>query len=126
MPAAASIVVAMTIADWVTSEDPAVAVGATNGVQLSVPRSTSVSDVHCVVTPEDSMKSRNLGLILPKMSKATIHHVLASARQGNPPCGESPPCPVWPVCQPPDDGHPTGQCGGHGVDGTHQGDRHGR
>ncbi|CPU44546.1 Uncharacterised protein [Mycobacteroides abscessus] len=82
MPAAASIVVAMTIADWVTSEDPAVAVGATNGVQLSVPRSTSVSDVHCVVTPEDSMKSRNLGLILPKMSKATIHHVLASARQG--------------------------------------------
>ena len=62
----------------VTSDAPAVAVGATNGVQLSVPRSTSVSDVHCVVTPEDSMKSRNGGLTRPSSTSATTHHVIAN------------------------------------------------
>ncbi len=54
-PAAAMSVVASTATVLVTSEAAAVALGATNGVQLSVPRSISVSDVHCVVTPEDSM-----------------------------------------------------------------------
>ena len=66
-PAAATSVVASTATDPVTSEAPAVAFGATNGVQLSVPRSTSVSDSHCVVTPDDSMKSRNGGLTRPSM-----------------------------------------------------------
>ena len=61
-PAAATSVVARIATELVTSDCPAVAVGATYGVQLSVPRSISVSDVHCVVTPEDSMKSRNGGL----------------------------------------------------------------
>ena len=55
------------------------ALGATNGVQLSVPRSISISDDHCVVTPEDSMKSRNGGLIRPSRTSATTHHVIASA-----------------------------------------------
>ena len=50
-PAAATSVVARTATDPVTSEAPAVAFGATNGVQLYVPRSTSTSDSHCVVTP---------------------------------------------------------------------------
>ena len=52
--------------------------GATNGVHADVPRITSVSDVHCVVTPEDSMKSRNGGLTRPSDSSATTHHVTAS------------------------------------------------
>ena len=69
-PAAATSVVASTATDPVTSDAPAVAFGATNGVQLSVPRSTSVSDVHCVVTPEDSMKSRNGGLIAAQHAPA--------------------------------------------------------
>ena len=54
-PAAATSVVASTATDPVTSEAPAVAFGATNGVHTSVPRSISVNDIHCVVTPEDSM-----------------------------------------------------------------------
>ena len=78
-PAAATSVVASTATDPVTSDAPAVAFGATNGVQLSVPRSISVSDVHCVVTPEDSMKSRNGGLTRPSSTSATTHHVMASA-----------------------------------------------
>ena len=78
MPAAATNVVANTATDPVTSEVPAVAFGATNGVQASVPRSISVSDIHCVVTPEDSMKSRNGGLIRPSMKSATTHHSTAS------------------------------------------------
>ena len=69
MPAAATNVVANTATDPVTNEAPAVAFGATNGVQASVPRSISVSDIHCVVTPEDSMKSRNGGLIRPSMKQ---------------------------------------------------------
>ena len=77
-PAAATRVVASTATDPVTSDAPAVASGATNGVQLSVPRSISVSDVHCVVTPEDSMKSRNGGLIRPSSTSATTHHAMAS------------------------------------------------
>ena len=78
MPAAATNVVANTATDPVTNEAPAVAFGATNGVQASVPRSISVSDIHCVVTPEDSMKSRNGGLIRPSMNSATTHHSTAS------------------------------------------------
>ena len=78
-PAAATSVVASTATDPVTSDAPAVALGATNGVQLSVPRSTSVSDIHWVVTPDDSMKSRNGGLIRPSSSSGTIHHATASA-----------------------------------------------
>ena len=70
--------VASTATEPVTSDAPAVAFGATNGVQLSVPRSISVSDVHCVVTPEDSMKSRNGGLIRPSMTSATTHQAMAS------------------------------------------------
>ena len=54
-PAAASAPVASTAAGWVTSTAPAIRSGDTNGVQLSVPRSTSPSDAHWVVTPEDSM-----------------------------------------------------------------------
>ena len=77
-PAAATSVVASTATDPVTSDAPAVALGATKGVQLSVPRSISVSDVHCVVTPEDSMKSRNGGLTRPSMISATTHHAMAS------------------------------------------------
>ena len=69
MPAAATNVVANTATDPVTNEAPAVAFGATKGVQASVPRSISVSDIHRVVTPEDSMKSRNGGLIRPSMNK---------------------------------------------------------
>ena len=70
---------ARTSTGCVTSEVAAVALGATYGVQLSVPRSISVSDVHCVVTPEDSMKSRNGGLTRPSSSRATTHQVIASA-----------------------------------------------
>ena len=55
------------------------AVGATNGVHPDVPRSTSVSDVHWVVTPEDSMKSRNGGLIRPSSTSAPAHQATASA-----------------------------------------------
>ena len=47
-PAAATNVVANTATDPVTNEAPAVAFGATNGVHASVPRSISVSDIHCV------------------------------------------------------------------------------
>ena len=54
-PAAAIRPVATTATGWVTRTAPATRSGETNGVQLSVPRSTSVSDVHCVVTPDDSM-----------------------------------------------------------------------
>jgi len=78
MPAAATNVVASTATDPVTNEAPAVAFGATNGVQASVPRSISVSDIHCVVTPEDSMKSRKGGLIRPSSTSATTHHSTAS------------------------------------------------
>jgi hypothetical protein len=67
-------------ADPVTSGAPAVAVGATNGVQLSVPRRTSVSDDHCVVTPDDSMKSRKGGLTWRKRTSAITHHSVARAR----------------------------------------------
>ena len=77
-PAAATSVVASTATEPVTSEAPAVALGATNGVHASVPRSISVSDIHCVVTPEDSMKSRNGGLMRPSSSSATTHHSTAS------------------------------------------------
>ena len=62
----------------VSSPAPAVAFGATNGVHTSVPRSISVSDIHRVVTPDDSMKSRNGGLIRPSNASATTHHVTAS------------------------------------------------
>ncbi len=61
------------------------AFGATNGVHADVPRSTSVSDVHWVVTPEDSMKSRNGGLIRPSSSRATTHHVDRQCRGQRPP-----------------------------------------
>ena len=54
---------------------------ATYGVQAPVPRSISVSDIHRVVTPEDSMKSRNGGLIRPSSTNATTHHVTASTVQ---------------------------------------------
>ena len=69
--------------DPVTRGAPAVASGATNGVQLSVPRSTSTSDDHCVVTPDDSMKSRNGGLIRAIKISATSHHDIANARASN-------------------------------------------
>ncbi len=80
-PAAATSVVASTATDPVTSEAPAVAFGATNGVHTSVPRSISVNDIHCVVTPEDSMKSRNGGLTRPSSTSATTHHSTASTMQ---------------------------------------------
>src|SRR3954454_2012279 len=83
MPAAATNVVAKTATEPVTNEAPAVALGATNGVQASVPRNISVSDIHCVVTPEDSMKSRNGGLIQPSSTSATTHHDTASATHGS-------------------------------------------
>ena len=76
-PPAATSVVASTATGWDTREDAAVDPGATNGVHADVPRSTSVSDVHWVVTPEDSMKSRNGGLIRPSSTSATTHHVTA-------------------------------------------------
>ena len=66
-------------AEPVTSGAPAVAVGATYGVQLSVPRSISVSDDHWVVTPEDSMKSRKGGLMARSITSATTHHSIARA-----------------------------------------------
>ena len=78
-PPAATRVVASTMTGWVTSDEAAVAVGATNGVQADVPRRASVSDVHWVVTPEDSMKSRNGGLIRPSSTRATAHQVIANA-----------------------------------------------
>ncbi len=80
-PAAATSVVASTATDPVTNEAPAVAFGATNGVQTSVPRSISVNDIHRVVTPEDSMKSRNGGLTRPSSTSATTHHSTASTMQ---------------------------------------------
>ena len=70
---------ARIIDGWVTSEDAAVALGATNGVHADVPRNTSVSEVHWVVTPEDSMKSRNGGLTRPRSRSATTHQAIASA-----------------------------------------------
>ncbi len=79
-PAAATRQVARMAADPVTSGAPAVALGATNGVQLSVPRSISTSEDHCVVTPEDSMKSRNGGLTLRRSTRATTHHSVANTR----------------------------------------------
>ena len=78
-PPAATSVVASTMTGWVTSSEAAVAVGATNGVQAEVPRNTSVSEVHWVVTPEDSMKSRNGGLTRPSSSSAPAHQATASA-----------------------------------------------
>ena len=78
-PPAATKMVANTATGWETSDDAAVELGATNGVQADVPRSTSVSDVHWVVTPEDSMKSRNGGLIRPSRTRAIPHHVTARA-----------------------------------------------
>src|ERR1700751_1270495 len=77
-PAAATRQVPRMAADPVTSGAPAVAFGATNGVQLSVPRSISTNDDHCVVTPEDSMKSKNGGLTLRSRTSATPHHTIAS------------------------------------------------
>ncbi|CAG6963274.1 hypothetical protein PICSAR132_01373 [Mycobacterium avium subsp. paratuberculosis] len=77
-PAAATRQVPSTAADPVTSGAPAVAVGATYGVQLSVPRNISTSDDHCVVTPEDSMKSRNGGLMARSITRPTTHHSVAS------------------------------------------------
>src|SRR6202161_2920786 len=82
-PAAATRQVARMATDPVTRGAPAVALGATNGVQLSVPRSTSNSDDHWVVTPEDSMKSRNGGLIRAIRISATTHQVMASANASN-------------------------------------------
>ena len=76
-PPAATRVVASTATGCDTSEDAAVDPGATNGVQADVPRNTSVSEVHWVVTPDDSMKSRNGGLIRPSMISANTHHVTA-------------------------------------------------
>ncbi len=78
-PPAATKTVPRIITGLVTSGAPAVAFGATNGVQLWVPRNISVSDVHRVVTPADSMKSRNGGLTRPSSSRATTHQVTASA-----------------------------------------------
>ena len=78
-PPAATRVVARTSTGWATRDEPAVAVGATNGIQSDVPRSTSVSDIHWVVTPEDSMKSRNGGLMRPSSISGTSHHVTARA-----------------------------------------------
>ena len=78
-PPAATSVVASTATDPVTSGAPAVAVGATYGVHAPVPRSISVSDIQRVVTPEDSMKSRNGGLIRPRCTNATTHQVTANA-----------------------------------------------
>ncbi len=77
-PAAATRVVASTATEPVTRDAPAVALGATNGVQASVPRNISVSDIHRVVTPDDSMKSRNGGLTRPSITSATAHHSTAS------------------------------------------------
>ena len=54
-PAAAMVPVASTAAGWVTSTAPATRSGDTNGVHELAPRSTSVSEVHCVVTRDDSM-----------------------------------------------------------------------
>ena len=71
--------VASTATGWVTRDDAAVAFGATYGVQADVPRSTSISEVHWVVTPEDSMKSRNAGLTRPSSTRATTHQATASA-----------------------------------------------
>ena len=82
-PAAATSVVARIATELVTSDAPPVAAGATYGVQLSVPRRTSVSDVHWVVTPEDSMKSRNGGLTWPSNASATSHQSVASASEGS-------------------------------------------
>ena len=78
-PPAAIRMVARTATGWETSEEAAVELGATNGVQADVPRSTSVSDVHWVVTPDDSMKSRNGGLIRPSRTSAITHHATAIA-----------------------------------------------
>src|SRR6202035_4680992 len=81
-PAAATSVVARIATELVTSDAPAVAAGATYGVQLSVPRRASVRDVHWVVTPEDSMKSRNGGLTWPSNASATSHQRLATPSEG--------------------------------------------
>src|ERR1700733_12328463 len=82
-PAAATRQVARMATEPVTSCAPAVALGATNGVQLLVPRSTSTNDDHWVVTPEDSMKSRNGGLIRAIKISATSHQDIASANARN-------------------------------------------
>ena len=122
-PAAATNVVANTATDPVTNEAPAVAFGATNGVHASVPRSISVSDIHCVVTPEDSMKSRNGGLIRPSMHERDDPPQHRQHDAHRPPRGEPQPQPVGPVTGQPDRrGQAAGQRG-HGVDRTHQRDR---
>ena len=68
-PAATSVVARIAIGLGHQRRSRGVALGATNGVQLSVPRSNSVSDVHCVVTPGGLMKSRNGGLIRPSRTR---------------------------------------------------------
>ena len=77
-PAATSTPVARTAAGCVTSTAPATRSGDTNGVHALVPRSTSVSDDHCVVVREDSMKSRNGGLTCDIISSGRIHQAHAS------------------------------------------------
>ena len=77
-PAAASVPVASTAAGCVVSTAPATRSGDTKGVHELVPRSTSVSDVHSVVTRDDSMKSRKGGETRDRISRGTTHHAHAS------------------------------------------------
>ena len=73
-PAAASRPVARTAYGCVARPAPATRSGETNGVHALVPRRTSVSDTHSVVTLDDSMKSRNGGLTRDRISSGTSHH----------------------------------------------------
>ena len=79
-PAAASSPVARTAAGSDTSAAPAARSLETNGVHELVPRSTSVSELHSVVTRADSMKSRNGGDSRDSSNRGTSHHRHASAR----------------------------------------------
>ncbi len=106
-PAAATSVVASTATDPVTSEAPAVAFGATNGVQLSVPRSISVSDspLRGDAGGLDEVEERRAD---PAQHEQRDHPPRArpAPQHSSPPRGEPQPQPVRPVAGPPDHARP--------------------
>ena len=126
MPAAATNVVASTATDPVTSEAPAVALGATNGVQASVPRSISVSDIHCVVDAGglDEVEERRADPAEHEQRDHPPQHGQHDAQR--PPRGEPPPQPVGPVTGQPDHRGQAARQRRDRVDRTHQRDRHRR
>ena len=76
---AATRVVASTMTGWVTSDEAAVAVGATNGSR-PMSRVEPRSAMSTGWSPRRTlMKSRNGGLIRPSNTRAIVHQVIASA-----------------------------------------------